>query len=331
MAAAMLVSRTVYSLYLPETRAVLDALWSSRPHAMYERNYERGQDAMHAPFLARWRQWARDGGVALGQGFAHEYPTGGASEGITSTLARVATRPGSVRPRLHVLEGEYEGYGHIAVALGLEVLRHPRACAHDGIAAAARDGDVLMISQPSAIDGMCWPGFASLVDHLARACPGLELVVDLTYVGCLDRVADIVLDRPNVAVVLASLSKPFGVYYHRIGALLSREPQALLHGNLWFKNLFSLRLGEALMDGFPATALPRRHRARQQQALAQAIAAGAVPPQTRAAEVVLLANARVDAGGDFDEFVRVRDGDGRTLRFCLSPAMDALIASGDPP
>ncbi|MBX7077905.1 MAG: hypothetical protein K1X88_01885 [Nannocystaceae bacterium] len=327
----MLVSRTVYSLYLPETRAVLDTLWSSHPHAMYERNYERSQDAMHASFLARWRAWAREGGVELGAGFAHEYPTGGASEGITATLARVATRPGSVRPRLHVLEGEYEGYGHIAAALGLEVLRHPRAHAHDRIAAAARDGDVLMISQPSAIDGMRWPGFASLVEHLERACPGLELVVDLTYVGCLSEPVALALDRPNVGVVLASLSKPFGVYYHRIGALLSREPQPLLHGNLWFKNLFSLRLGEALMDGFGPTALPRRHRPRQQQALAQAIAAGAVPPQTRVAEVVLLASAQLHGdGNEFDEFVRVRERDGRTLRFCLSPAMDALIASGDP-
>ncbi|MBK8241057.1 MAG: hypothetical protein IPK74_36535 [Deltaproteobacteria bacterium] len=110
----MLVTKTVYSLYLPETRAVVDALWAERPHAMYERNYERGQDAMHEPFLAAWQSFVTTGGVRMPSGAGHVVPTAGASEGIFAVMAALATgQLGAMRPvhapNIHGLDGEYEG------------------------------------------------------------------------------------------------------------------------------------------------------------------------------------------------------------------------------
>lgn len=335
----VLVTKTVYSLYLPQTRAIVDALWAERPHAMYERNYERTQDAMHEPFLAAWQSFVVQGGVRLPSGDGHVYPTAGASEGIFAVMSAVATgQLGAVAgstttPRIHVLEGEYEGYGHIAAAVGMATVLHPHD--DDALRSSLRTtvaaGDVLFVSAPSAIDGNVWPGLGELLRWVNRTLPTLRVVVDLTYVGSIDAPLDLDLDLPEVKVVLGSASKPFGVYYHRIGALWSREPVASLYGNLWFKNLFSLELGRRLMTAFEPTALPRLHRALQHDALRRAIESGEVPPETKPSDVLMLACCRMPTSPDaFAGYCRVRDGRGHALRFCLSPAIDAQLSRQEP-
>jgi hypothetical protein len=323
----MLACRTVYGIYYPETRRIVDDLWAQRPHHWYERNYEKRQDAMHGPLLTRWRSWSRDAGVHLGDGFAHQYPTAGANEGIHAVLAHLASRPGEPRPRVHVFEGEYEGYPHIAAALGLEVRTHARdpELYATTLAASARPGDWFFLSQPSAIDGDVWPGLAGFLAWLHRESPAVSVAVDLTYVGAVARDFTIDLDSANVAVALFSLSKPFGVYYHRVGGLLARQPLALLHGNLWFKNLFSLHLGERLMAEHAAHDLPRRYLPVQQRALSAAIAEGVVDPSARASDAVMLATATVGSG-DGGEFFRCATREGISLRWCLAPGIDALVS-----
>src|SRR3984957_1573810 len=103
------VIRSVYSVYYPETRRIVDALWAERPHGWYERNYEGRQDGMHRPCFERWRAWTEAAGVTLGSGHAHEYPTSGASEAIHALLALHATRARHAGGRIHVFAGEYEG------------------------------------------------------------------------------------------------------------------------------------------------------------------------------------------------------------------------------
>lgn len=335
---AVLVTKTVYSLYLPETRAIVEALWSERPHAMYERNYERRQDAMHEPFLAAWRTFIAAGGVRLPSAEGHAYPTAGASEGIFAVMAAVATGQlgaggGEHPPKIHVLDGEYEGYGHVAAAVGMATMLHPHGdvALRRSLVAEVTPGDVLFVSAPSAIDGNVWPGLGELLRWTSRELPQLRVVVDLTYVGCVDAPLDLDLDLPNVVVVLGSASKPFGVYYHRIGALWSREPIASLYGNLWFKNLFSLELGRRLMTSFGPNDLPRRHRAAQHDALQRAIAAAELPPGTEPSDVLMLAHCSARTSPDvFAPFIRVRGESGHVLRFCLSPAIDAALTREEP-
>lgn len=319
----MLISRTVYSLYYPETRAVVDALWAERPHDLYVRNYEKRQDAMHDACLDGWRAWAARAGVRMGQGFVHHYPIAGASEGIHALLAFQATHGGG---RVHCFDGEYEGYGHTAVALGLTIVAHSRTVeSWDRMAAALEPGDSFWLSQPSATDGNVWKDLASFLDFLEERAPFVRVVVDLTYVGAVPAPLSIGLDRGQVSAVLWSLSKPFGVYYHRIGGLLSREEVPSLRGQLWFKNLFSLRLGERLLAAFEPGELPARYQPRQLAAIAQATNEGLVPPTTRASDVVLLAHAPLPRDSAYDEFRR-----GTNLRFCVTPRMDALINPESP-
>jgi hypothetical protein len=313
-----LVDRTVYGIYYPETRRVVDALWSERPHDWYERNYTGRQDAMHRPFFERWRAWAGAAGVTLGGGYVHEYPTAGANEAIHVLLALHATHGGE---RVHVFAGEYEGYAILAQALGLEVVTHARDPERyrESLAATARAGDVFWLSQPSAIDGNLWTGFDGFCDWLATARPGVELVVDVTYVGAVAIAPRIDLDRDAVSAVIFSLSKPFGVYYHRIGGVLTRAEVPTLRGHLWFKNLFSLHLGERLMAAHGARELPARYAALQRETLDRAIAAGEVPAAARPSDVVMLAHAPAE-GPRFHEYTR-----GAGLRFCLSPGIDGAL------
>jgi len=314
------VTRTVYGIYYPETRRVVDALWAERPHEWYERNYTGRQDSMHRPCMARWRAWVGDAGVSLGDGYAHEYPTAGANEAIHALLAQHAVRGGR---RVHVFEGEYEGYSHLAQSLGLELITHARSIDRyrASLGTTARAGDLFWLSQPSAIDGNVWHGFDDFRDWLPVGCPGVGLVVDLTYVGAVATPVRIALDAPHIAAVLWSLSKPFGVYYHRVGGLVSRLEVPTLRGHHWFKNLFSVHLGERLMEAHPAGDLPARYRRHQEEAIVQARRAGEIPASSRASDVVMLAHAPPPTDGPaFNEYAR---GDG--LRFCLSPSIDRSI------
>src|SRR5262249_14391082 len=77
----------------------------------------------HRPFLDGWRAWATQAGGNLGKRFAFDYPTAGANEGIHALLAMFATHGGR---RIHVFEGEYEGYGHPGRGLALDVVTHVR-------------------------------------------------------------------------------------------------------------------------------------------------------------------------------------------------------------
>jgi histidinol-phosphate/aromatic aminotransferase/cobyric acid decarboxylase-like protein len=317
------VSRTVYGIYYPETRRIVDALWAERPHALYERNYTGRQDAMHHAFLARWRAWVAEAGVSLGGGLANEYPTAGANEAIHALLAQYAVHGAR---RLHVLEGDYEGYAYTAEALRLEVVRHARdPAAYGASLRLARPGEPFFVSQPSAIDGNLWPGFEGFRDAVAERAPGVELVVDLTYVGAVNVAPRIDLDHEAVRAVVFSLSKPFGVYYHRIGGVVSRAEIATLRGHLWFKNLFSVVLGERLMASHPARDLPARYRAAQVAALERCRTTGELPASARASDVVMLAHAPHGSPVDatFASYARANGA----YRFCLSPAIDAGLTN----
>jgi len=312
------VTRTVFGIYYPETRQIVEALWDERPHGWYERNYTGRQDAMHRGCLERWRAWVGEAGVRLGDGYPFECPTAGASEGIHALLALHLARGGR---RIHVFAGEYEGYAVIAAALGIEVVVHARDGWAGSLDRAAHPGDQLWISQPSAIDGNPWSDFGPLVEHLTGRAPGVQIVVDLTYVGAMAEDARIDLTSPSVAAVLWSLSKPFGVYYHRVGGLVARAEVPTLRGHHWFKNLFSVQLGERLMAAHPARELPSRYRDQQREALARTRAAGLVADAARPSDVIMLAHVP-DAAASPEHAAYVR---GAGLRFCLSPLMDRMI------
>ncbi len=292
---------TIYSLYYPEVRATVEELWASEPHLLYERAFNKGQEKLPGLFLDAWRAWTT---VELGDAFPHGYATAGASEALRELIM-----PGI---RVNTFEGDYEGFWRLADDRGIERRIHPR----EGCLTASYDArDVFFVSDPSSIDGDHWDGLDLWLKMMREVNPTIRVVIDVTYVGATkaSRVRDFA-KHPNVTAVVFSLSKPFGVYYHRIGGVFSRKPIPVLeHGNKWFVNPFSLALGTMLMRRFLPGELPRRYAHVQERVLAGAIEQGIVPASAKAGNVLLFG---IGPEGD----ARTRRADG-AYRFCLTPGI----------
>lgn len=317
-----LVSKTVYSLLWPETSAVTNLLWSRREdlETLYRDPHLKSQDGLHRPFLEEWRQWS---GVELGVQFPESYPTNGASEAIAHLIARQASMNQQNQTVLHVFDGEYEGYSRYARAFNLETIVHARdleILKH----AAFRAHDTFWISNPSSIDGDFWEDFELFLVYMRDIHPTVKIYVDVTYIGAVKRMQTLDFTQyPNVEAVIFSLSKPFGVYYHRVGGVFARSPIDSLYGNRWFKNIFSISLGRALMRAFPVNLIANCYASTQERVVRELIEKGEFPPDAEPCNVILLARSPGNpAMSDMrDYFYR---GDGWS-RYCLTPNLNNTI------
>ena len=318
------VSKAVYGLVFPETRAMLDRIWAARPHVLFENPYSEAQDGANEVFLDSWRFWSSD--VLALPSFAHGYPTAGSSEAIRESIwdlgrAAAASGRGAV---MHTFAGEYEGYGAYARAAGVAVVQHDRDRWRESV-----DGQAIglrsdahhrwYISQPSAIDGNLWGGF----DDFMRIMDDrrIEVAVDLAYVGAVARPYRVDLNLRCVHTVFFSLSKVFGLFYHRVGGLLTRAPMLGLEGQRWFKNMLSLYTGTAMMDAHAVRSLPQAYAASQERIcndLSSRHGIRIVP-----SDVLILASAPLDGSGT--EGWKHLDRGAGSLRFCLTPALDTML------
>ena len=320
------VSKTIYALVLPETVAAVDRVLDDRAafHAMYTEAWTQKQDPVHEDFLDAWVEWSRPV-VDLDPDLRFRYATQGAGEAIKEAIYMhgLRARQEGFTPRIHVFAGEYEGYAALARAAGIEIVAHDRARWEEALpAVGARDQ--FYLSQPSSIDGNVWGDYPRFVAALAGRAPGCELMLDLTYVGCVPREFRVGARHPNIAAVFFSLSKPMGVYYHRIGGLLSRREYPGLFGTKWFKNLFSLRLGTELLRSHDVRELPRRYA--PLQARAAAAVAAALGLELRPSDVFLLAAAPVrEPPSDLERYLTRSAGGHSLVRCCLTPTMSRLI------
>ena len=325
------VSKPVFDCQWPETRRLVRKLWAALPEGLsdrlYDEPYRGGQDAMQNDFVDAWLAWRAPVVAVDAEAFPWRYATMGSTEGIRESLALHAMhgfRAGGRQPTIHVFEGEYEGYAAEAEGYGVRVVRHDRRAYEESLPAHAAPGDRLYLSQPSAIDGNVWAGFPRLVAFVEERLPALELMVDLTYVGTVGAPYAVDVRSPAVHTIFFSLSKVFGVYYHRVGGALSRAPLTGLYGNRWFKNTFSLELGRRLLESFPVQAIPRRYAAQQAKAVESVAAKLGVPAV--ASDVVLLAHHEWREGLP-DAVAPLRRGP--SVRYCLTPALDRLLHASD--
>lgn len=320
------ITKTVYSIYWPLTRGIIDTVWTGERdalHSQFEDPWTKKQDALHEPYLQRWTEWATPLRPRVTrQDFPYWYPTNGSSEALRETLADFAAHRRD--NALHVFRGEYEGYEAYAQAYGVRVVHHDRNIP-EVRQQLFRPGDIFMLSQPSAIDGNLWPGYDAFLQHLAKQIPAVEVMVDLCYVGLLARDYSIRVDHPNIARLFFSLSKIFGVYYHRMGGVFSKREMAGLYGNMWFKNLHSIHLARRLLDATTVTSIPELYRGHQEAVVKKLQNRF---PMLRASDALLLGHHgfEADAATDVDRLLR-RDA---AVRYCLSPAIEAAIRAGSP-
>lgn len=321
MTAPQGIIETVYSWVYPETKVVFDQVRTAADvPAMYERAWTKQQDPMHTALIEGWTRWAQPRLEGSWDAFPQRYVAAGSSEAIRESIAYHATRAfrRGEAPAIHVFEGEYEGYTAYAQAHACTVHRHARASAIETLREKASRGQRVYLSAPSSIDGMVWDELPGFLDAVASLDRDIRVSLDLCYVGCVgQRDYRIGFDHPVVDEVFFSLSKVFGVYYHRVGGMFSRHELPGLFGNKWFKNLLSIRLGCALMNAHAVDELPRRYAWAQRQATDEL---KALQPHARPSDVVLLAHAMEGRAGE--PFCRVAG----QSRYCLSPRLDQLVA-----
>lgn len=336
-------SKTVYALVTPETETAKNAILGNAlagPDAARRRHLEQFRDAWtgkqfasHEAFIERWMSWAAPVVAIDAAGFRWRYPTAGGSEALFHVIAAYGNRARVERfnPQVHVFAGEYEGYKAYAEACGIAVIEHERAD-WQAVGRTLPATALFCLSQPSAIDGNVWSDanhFLALLatDHSPR------VLLDVTYVGAIagPPAARIAADSPSVNALAFSLSKPFGVYYDRIGGVLCRSAMPSLFGNQWFKNLTSLQLGQALLDRHDVFDLPRRYKHVQQEAAERV--GRRLGLKLTPCDVSVLAQADQTAAADraLADFLRRPAGDpNAALRLCLTPTMAEIIGTAGP-
>lgn len=321
------VTRTVYSLEYPETRAVITEVLASADSSpllgMYDEPWTRKQDSMHEALIQRWLAWTA-AVVSIDVGtFPYSYPTNGSSEAIRDAIMNHAAKriPGVC---LHVFEGEYEGYEMIAAAVKMPVVKHSRREKIEDILGKYEDGDLWIISQPSSLDGNIWDGYDDFMKALTAR--NATVFVDLCYVGCVwHNNYRINVNYPCVKTVFWSLSKVFGVYYWRIGGCFSRTELPGLYGNMWFKNLMSIRIGYELLQRYACGELAAKYRPGQIVAtdiLNKMIAhVYSVPNKVQPSDVVILGHDTREVGmpdNALDEMMCRVKAKYRSSRYCLT-------------
>ncbi|MBR1223553.1 MULTISPECIES: aminotransferase class I/II-fold pyridoxal phosphate-dependent enzyme [unclassified Bradyrhizobium] len=336
-------SKTVYALVTPETEAVKNFLLGNAvagPDAARRHHLEQFRDAWtgkqfasHEAFIERWMAWAAPVVAIDAAGFPWRYPTAGGSEALFHVITAYGNRARveKFNPEVHVFAGEYEGYKAYAEACGIAVIEHRRA-EWQAVGRALPKNALFCLSQPSAIDGNVWPHANDFLALLA-ATEKPRVLLDATYVGSIAEApaAKIAVDSPAVQALAFSLSKPFGVYYDRIGGVLCRHAMPSLFGNQWFKNLTSLQLGLTLLERHDVFELPRRYKTVQREA---AIQVGRRLGLTLSpSDVTVLAQAEANATTDraLADFLRRPAGDpDARLRLCLTPTMAEMIGTAGP-
>jgi len=337
-------SKTVYALVTPETEAAKNFILGNAmagPDAARRHYLEQFRDAWtgkqyasHEAFIERWMAWAAPVVTIDAAGFPWRYPTAGGSEALFHVIAAHGNRARveHFNPEVHVFAGEYEGYKAYAEACGIAVVEHPRTD-WQAVGRTLPATALFCLSQPSAIDGNVWPHANEFLSLLAAAGEHPRVLLDVTYVGSIAEPPSmrIAADGPSVQALAFSLSKPFGVYYDRIGGVLCRKAMPSLFGNQWFKNLTSLQLGQALLECHDVFDLPRRYKSVQHEAAARI---GRRLGLTLApCDVSVLAQANAEATTDraLAAFLRRPAGDhNASLRLCLTPTMAEMIGTAGP-
>src|SRR4051794_32257499 len=230
------VSRTVYGYLYPEVEEVMARTFRDpKLIEIQRRGYTQRQDPMGQSFIDTYTGWTRDILNIDADRFRFVYPSAGSAEAIRESIAVQATgNRARDKTTLHMFDGDYEGYVAYARAHGVTIALHER----DGYTESLRTvgpGDTFYISQPSAIDGNLWGGHARFMAGLDPPQPTPAVCVDLASLAPLGKGnAGIAPHFKNTGGLFFTLSKPFGFFSHRMGALFSDGEGPSLYANrLW--------------------------------------------------------------------------------------------------
>jgi histidinol-phosphate/aromatic aminotransferase/cobyric acid decarboxylase-like protein len=306
-------TKTVYSICYPETKECLQAfLQNPDIHTWYQETWSKKQDSIHHEFFEQWKNWVSPAIDINWLKFNHSYPTAGSSEAIREQIVYLNSKGKNIV----VFEGEYEGYEAISGAVGQKVKKIKREFYFAELMDLDKETDVFFISQPSSIDGNFWLDFDSFMTNTNKL--GISVYVDLAYVGASIQAKKLNLDYPNIEGIFFSLSKVYGVYYHRIGGVFLKKPNSLLYGNMWFKNIFAMKYGQSLMAKYPIHYFDDKLSLIQDEALEHL-----AEYSLKKSDVYIIATTKNEEKDWQQEYIRNRNNP--DIRVCLSPLMEKLL------
>lgn len=320
------ITKTVYSMCYPESKIVLDELLSKKDeiHSMYSETFTKKQDAYHHSFLNAFKNWSKPVLDVNWSNFKFSYPTNGSSEAIREQLAHLKSVG---KQNLYVFHGEYEGYEAIAKPLGFNIIKVHRTKECYNI--TYKKNSCFFLSQPSSVDGNLWEDYDRFMRHIAYTDPYLDIYVDICYIGTIQEEYLINLDYENIKGVFFSLSKSFGVYYHRIGGCFLKEENPLLYGNMWFKNVFAMKYGEELLNRIGVYYYPETYRKKQVDAIYKLCKERGINiTKVKISDVIILATVNTrNADTEALKFIKekLNRGNDKQVRICLTPLMEADI------
>lgn len=233
--------KAVYSYYYPEIRELVSDVTKKYPHEEFLKSVTPpGLDDFEKPVVEKMKEFYKDE-VSGFDGFDFVYPTAGSSEGIYHLLTRIKTE--TPEKPIYTFVGEYEGYRECAAGMGMKVIE----VEEDMEMIEKLPKGIWFISNPSARNGMIIEN--SLINQIADM--GHEIVLDLAYLGMTERYK-FDLSHPNIVAVLTSMSKPFGLFYYRVGFTFTKKEVRTLYGTKWFKNILSLIIAGKVFEKFTA-------------------------------------------------------------------------------
>jgi histidinol-phosphate/aromatic aminotransferase/cobyric acid decarboxylase-like protein len=247
-------SKTVYCYYFPEVRDVVTKAANPYPHDIFLQSLDPGLDHFHEPIIEKYLAHMKEQMPGLDT-YPERYTAHGASESIFHILADIAAKEKNTP--LYILEGEYEGYAGYGQNLGLAFT----PVSYESNFSTLPKG-IFFISNPSARDGNIVPN--EKIAEIGDA--GHAIILDCSYVG-FTTPHEFLVTHPRIRAVLVSLSKPFGLYYYRIGFCFMRRDMKTLEVNKWFKNIFSHIVADRVLSTFTASALAEKYKPQQQRAV----------------------------------------------------------------
>ena len=248
----------VYSYTTPEVRRVISDLTQSYPGELIDEGWIRSdltkfQNHAFEALIALRREEA----LGLAQ-FKFRYPTYGSDHAICEYMTHLRVDEGLTS--IYIFENDYEGYVERAKSRGLEPVSVPITSRAEDLAPG-----VWFISNPSARDGNVLP--QKVLDDLLNA--GHRVVYDLAYLGTTGE-HSFDLRHEGIDAAFVSLSKPYGLFSHRIGlSLFRRAVPSLIANELWFKNIFGLKLAAEVLTRIEGKSYATKYKTEQSEIVDQ--------------------------------------------------------------
>ena len=280
-------------------------------------------DRMHIPIMQKYVDLHSSNIPGLAN-FPFRYPTAGSEEGIREVLTHLLTQGVG---EIYALKGEYEGYHFAGQTRGYRTSsgrNSIKTIEVDPLRTKAKDlrPGWFFISNPSSRDGnvIC----EQFLNELRQA--GHFLFYDLAYADSANPDNKFDLNHGNNRIAVASFSKPYGLFYFRVGFVFSKEEVPSLYGNKWFKVVPSLLIADAIMDKLKPEELYKKYRPIQ-QAIVEGINKD-FDLGMRVSDSLLLGHITSEDAKKLNEtqlwmISRFKRGDG--YRFCLKPYYERQV------